>query len=204
LVRCKAQRLGFRLPHLAERAQGGLKGGQPGADNETEPGDPSSHRVKAHAALGGLFSFGDVTGQTLLDLGETSAEKGSPFLDSGCAHLEVPAQCGHGARALSQTVAGGAFCQSALALLGGLSLELRQQRQKLGGALEVPNAPGINLRLLGDQGFSLSGGFSEIGAGPAQGLVCGLKRRGSFGRRPVHLRGGGPSLFQGSLALGFS
>jgi len=58
----------------------------------------------------------------LLDLGETSAKKGPPFLDSGGANLEVPAQRGHGAGALGQTVAGGAFCQGPLALFGGLSL----------------------------------------------------------------------------------
>jgi hypothetical protein len=117
-----------------------------------------------------------VTGQTLLDLGETSAEKGPPFLDSGGAHLEVPAQCGHGACALRQTVAGRPFCQGALALLGGLSLEPGQQRQKLRGALEVASAPLSYLGLQGDQGLSLSGGFSEIGTRPSGGLLGRLQR----------------------------
>ena len=75
----------------------------------------------------------------------TSAEKASPFLDTGGAHLEVPPQRGHGTGSLRQAAAGRAFGQGALALLGGGSLEIGQQRQELRGAIEVPCPPGSHL-----------------------------------------------------------
>jgi len=141
----KAQGLGLRLAHLAQSAEGGLQGRQPGADNEAQPRDRTGHCVEAHATMGGLLAFCDVTGQSLLDLGKTSAEKGPPFLDSGGAHLEVPPQRRHRTGSLRQAAPGRAFGQGALALLGGGSLETRQQRQELRGATPVPCAPGSHL-----------------------------------------------------------
>ncbi len=141
----KAQGLGLRLAHLAQSTEGGLQGRQPGADNKAEPGDRTGHCVKAHTTMGGLLTFCDVTGQSLLDLGKTSTEKGPPFLDGGGAHLEVPPQRGHGTGSLRQAAAGRAFVQGALGLLGGGSLEIGQQRQELRGATLVPCAPGSHL-----------------------------------------------------------
>jgi hypothetical protein len=141
----KSQGLGLRLAHLAQSAEGGLQGRQPGADNEAEPGDRIGHGVKVHATMGGLLAFCDVTGQPLLDLGEASTEKGPPFLDSGGAHLEVPPQRRHGTGSLRQTAAGRPFGQGALALLGGGGLEIGQHRQELRGATLVPCAPGCHL-----------------------------------------------------------
>ncbi len=145
VVRSKSQGLGLRLAHLAQSAEGDLQGRQPGADNEAEPGDRTGHGVKAHAPMSGLLAFCGVTGQSLLYLGEASAEKGPPFLDGGGAHLEVPPQRGHSAGALGQTAASGAFCQRALALLGGGSLKRGQHRQELRGAVQVARTPGGHL-----------------------------------------------------------
>ncbi len=145
LVGRGAQRLGLRLAHLAQSAEGGLQRGQPVADDKAEAGYGAGHCIEADAPLGGFFSLGDVAGQALLDLAETSTEKGPSFLDGGGADLEVPAQRGNGAGALRQPAAGRPFSQGPLALLGGRSLELGQQRQQLSGPVEVACSPLLQL-----------------------------------------------------------